>query len=550
MIITLQRYVARELFKTFALTAIGLTLTFSLCGGVMNMIQAEVLTAVQLLHILGYVLPIAMTLTLPISALFACAIVYGRLAADNEFDACKASGVNILYLLAPALTLSIATAAFTYTFTNHLLPTVAEQLEKMVRRDLQKLVYQALSTRGYLKHGGYILHADKTYLHDQEADFKTIQIQRAAFLELEDGKLMRCGTAAEARVDFTTAVEGGIPTVSASLTKIRSFDVRRNQFFDFESQPFDPMQIPQEVEVEPKWLTLPQLLDYRQHPLDLRSIRDELAQLRGLVRKAQFYKYAYDQLTGPEKVLRLSDDNISYEIRADRVYQDEAPEHLRPKLRGVTIKEIHEGGWRKHMADECSIDVDRSGFGTGPNVVLPSLRGNVVTVDSVDPSARIERTKRDLEKVILPETLPGMPEVLDDRTLLGDLSDPSVLERKLPTLQLGDRVDDARQSDRAEIFKIGQEIVGIIHSRLAFSASSLVILVLAGALGIIFRGGQLLTAFVIAFVPGLLVVVMNIMGRQLTENTGTHLIGIIVIWAGIAILAAADVVVMGKYLKR
>jgi len=548
MILTLQFYVARELFKTFALTAIGLTLTFSLCGGVLNMIQAEVLTAVQLARMLGFVLPIALTLTLPISALFACAIVYGRLAADNEFDACKASGINIHHLLAPALGLSIATAAFTYTFTNHLIPRFIERLDEMVRSDIQKVVYQALSTRGHLRYQGYVLYADQTYLYDEDADLKTIQIERAAFLEMEDGNLVRCGTADQARVDFIPTVAGGAPIVQASLSGIRSFDVQRNQFFDFASQPFDPMQIPQDIELEAKWLTLPQLLYYRENPLELHKIRDQLAKLRALVRRAQFYRYAHEQLTGPDKVLRLADGHVRYEIRAERVDQD--PDNLRPKLRRATVKETFEGGWRKHTADTCTIDVARSGFGAEPNVVIPALRENVTTIDSVDPTTLIERTNRDLEKVLLPETLPGMPDVLDEKTLLGELSDPSALEQDLPSLQLGKRVDDARESDRKEVFKLGQEIVGIIHSRLAFSTSSLVILVLAAALGTIFRGGQLLTAFVIAFVPGMLVVVMNIMGRQLTENTGTHLVGILVIWAGIAILAAADAVVVGKYLKR
>ena len=148
-------------------------------------------------------------------------------------------------------------------------------------------------------------------------------------------------------------------------------------------------------------------------------------------------------------------------------------------------------------------------------------------------------------------------EALQDPTLTDDQREKLALAirardyaEQVIGLNVGDRVDDERESDRGDVFKLGQEIAGIIHSRLAFSASSLVILVLAAALGVIFRGGQLLTAFVIAFVPGLLVVVMNIMGRQLTENTGTHLVGIVVIWAGIAILAATDVVVVGKYLKR
>src|SRR5690349_12544578 len=107
MLKTLQFYVSRELIKTFLLAAVGLTLVFSLCGGVLNMIQAEVLTVIQVAQIFGFIVPLSLTLTLPVAALFACAMVYGRLAADNEFDACRASGVNIFRLLIPAMGLSV-----------------------------------------------------------------------------------------------------------------------------------------------------------------------------------------------------------------------------------------------------------------------------------------------------------------------------------------------------------------------------------------------------------------------------------------------------------
>ncbi|HSW44147.1 MAG TPA: LptF/LptG family permease, partial [Phycisphaerae bacterium] len=188
MIGILQRYITRELAKTFVLAAIGLTLTFTLCGGVLNMVRAEVLTAVQLLRILGFVLPISLTLTLPISALFACAIVYGRLAADNEFDACRASGINIHRLLAPAIGLSLFTAAFTYTFTNHLIPLFIERLDELVRRDIQKIVYSALSNQGHLKFRDYVLYAGDTYLDEEDAETKSIIVQQAAFLQLEGEK--------------------------------------------------------------------------------------------------------------------------------------------------------------------------------------------------------------------------------------------------------------------------------------------------------------------------------------------------------------------------
>ena len=173
MIGTLQRYVTRELLKTFVLTAVGLTLTFSLSGGVLNMVQTEVLTTVQMVRMLGFILPVATTLTLPISALFACAIVYGRLAADNEFDACKSSGINIHRLLVPAMGLSLVVAAFTFTFTNYFIPKFIEQLEVLVRQDMQRILIQALGTQGYVKYRRvnelYVLYAGDRIEQDSDS---------------------------------------------------------------------------------------------------------------------------------------------------------------------------------------------------------------------------------------------------------------------------------------------------------------------------------------------------------------------------------------------
>lgn len=548
MIHTLQLYITRELIKTFALTAIGLTLVFSLCGGVFNMIKADVLTTVQLIRILLFVLPIAATLTLPVSALFACAIVYGRLAADNEIDACRASGININRLLKPALGLSVFTALFTYLFANHLIPRFIEQLDALVRGDLQKMVYQTLVNRGYGKYRDFVLYAQDIQLNEDEASgIKTIQLNNTAFLELERDTLTRCGTAKGAEFDFQTQSDEKGPAITAKLHKVRLLDIDRGQLFEDEVRPFDPMYLPTEMKVNPKWLTLPQLLYYRNHPLELPHIRDQVNGLRLLAREAQFYQYVAGQLTTGQKVLRLDGKETRYEIRAQHVRP--RPENLQPDLIGVKVTEFEGKRKRSYQAKSAKVKVIRQGASGTPALSI-TLDGQVVMTDSEAPGTKKERPKWDLDRILLPSTLPGMPGPATDDQLVGNTDDLNTRDEELPSLNLGTRLDDVRHSDRASIFAMEQNLAGLIHSRLAFSVSTLVILILAAALGIIVRGGQLLTAFAISFVPGMLVVVMNIMGRQMSGNPGTHTVGLCVIWSGIAIVALADVVVLTRFLKR
>jgi hypothetical protein len=86
--------------------------------------------------------------------------------------------------------------------------------------------------------------------------------------------------------------------------------------------------------------------------------------------------------------------------------------------------------------------------------------------------------------------------------------------------------------------------------RFAYSLCPLVLVVLGAALGVIVRGGQVLTAFGISFIPALFVLVTIIMGRQLAEQVNTAVIGLVILWAGIAVIGALNPLIIGRFMKR
>ena len=61
-------------------------------------------------------------LAVPMAVLVAALVAFGRLAADNEVTALRASGVSFLRMVVPALILSVAVAAFMIYFNNAVLP--------------------------------------------------------------------------------------------------------------------------------------------------------------------------------------------------------------------------------------------------------------------------------------------------------------------------------------------------------------------------------------------------------------------------------------------
>jgi len=106
MVFTLHRYLFREIFRIFLLASLALTLILSL-GSILRPVQEYGVGPGQVIHLMGYFLPITLTFVLPMSALFAGALVYGRFTSDNELDACRASGISILTMVYPGLTLAI-----------------------------------------------------------------------------------------------------------------------------------------------------------------------------------------------------------------------------------------------------------------------------------------------------------------------------------------------------------------------------------------------------------------------------------------------------------
>ena len=153
MVFTLHRYIFRETFKVFVLAAVALTLILSL-GSVLRPIQRYGVGPQQVVYLIGYFLPITLTFVLPMAALFATALVYGRLAADNELDACRASGVPMMTLVYPGLALAIMVAIANLILSFHVMPAFVHRAEKSFKADAKQILFRNIQRRGYYKPPG------------------------------------------------------------------------------------------------------------------------------------------------------------------------------------------------------------------------------------------------------------------------------------------------------------------------------------------------------------------------------------------------------------
>ena len=151
--VTLHSYVLRELLKTFGLALATLTVLFNMGGGVYNVLRFEGVSAGDVVGFLPILVPIVVTLTMPMAALFAATMVYGRLAADNELTACRAAGINIHRLFVSAVLLSVFVALFTLLMGSFVIPGFMRKLDDFARANLRDLVAQQLQYKGFIHRG-------------------------------------------------------------------------------------------------------------------------------------------------------------------------------------------------------------------------------------------------------------------------------------------------------------------------------------------------------------------------------------------------------------
>jgi len=540
----LHRYIFRELFKAFALTAVGLTLMFSMGGGLLNLIKIQQVSAADVAKLLLWFLPLVASFMLPIAALLSSALIYGRLAADNELDACKAGGINILRLLVACMILALVSAAGSFYLTNFMAPELIRRIDRIARRDLADFVASKLQDQGSFGSMGYVVYADHARKLSQEeirqqtgrdeANVEIVYIQGAAFVEFRGDDPARTGTAERAFLVFDKRTEP--MTLRAFLQRARLFDHSQRQFLEGVDPSFELTRLPPlDVRDRLKLFDLRELMHYRDEPAATPSMQRRLRQFREKLARAFYFKTLMESLVQPPHMVVLKADWGEYRIRARRLYPARKG---RLNLEQVTIEQIGDSR-RLYTARRASIFIE--GGLEGP-VVRVVLEDDVIRQDLEPAGAKPIRLRSGhvLRSVPAPEAAWHMAAGYSDEQIL-DLSIPLPVPKTL-------QIDRAGLAKEAVI--VGRKINAFIHSRLTLSLSTLVLVPLAAALGIILRGGQALTAFGISFVPTIAVVITIVMGRQLAEKDTTAQIGVVIMWGILLIIAVVDAIVILGAIRR
>ena len=576
MLYTLHSYIGRELGKIFAIVALALTMVLSL-GGLLQPLRENGVSATQLFQLLIYFFPMMMTFSLPVSALLSATLVYGRLSADNELIACRASGISMWSLILPGAALGMFVLVTNLLLSNWFIPGCAQRAKDLIRRDAQEIAYNKLKTYHQFNWNRVVLSAENV-----EEDGKGgMLLTGVSFTQLgvtkNDPPMDKITIAETTELEFDTA--RGV--VMVKPRKAVSMLWAGGEPAHVEELPLS-WPIPQLTRDDVSFRTYGELVAMLRSP-DLHSrVKGPLILCRRWLAQQALCEDIRASLAAPPH---------SYAMKYEGKPDDPAvlcdAQIWTDQVRTINANDDPAGGLVLGSGDAGA---------RGKPAVPWTTPGVVITLrpasDSPDATCiRYRAGKADVRVVLRDEQLAPLVAVTfltDYRRNVEPISadpfrpvasagtqpndeahNPSrvMTERLIPVRRLTDKVaglslaevekavpvnQDVRRGLELGIGWVRRNVVAELHSRAAFSVAGLVLVLLGAALGVLFRSGHALVAFGVAAVPAMFAITLVILGNQIATSDRSVLqpFGLWFIWSGNAVTVGLNVWVYSRMLKH
>lgn len=540
----LQRYIGRELLVVVVLAAGILTGLLALCG-VLKPLRQHAISTTEMVEILLLLFPVFLAFTLPFAVMLSCCWVYGRLADDNELNACSSSGINIQRLLIVPLLLGLLCLGLNFWLANWVIPNWAlARVEGMLARHGRDIVYRKLRRQGSVR-------LDRTQIGRQcviHAD--TIDGDRNVLKGIgvvvygKAGQIEQIITAQSADVHFfSSAKDGGLPD-SIAVVPRKATIVELPEYHTYKaSRLVFRGRIGGGIRQHFNSMSLGELQAISGDPELYHSMRDLAEKARRvfitsrLVEKfqQQLDQQGYFELRNPENVYRFRGQI------GQAVFNAQGASGF---LKQAVIDEYDTTGSQQQRVflnvDSLSLELFEL---PGSEQLTASivLRNAHIRPHATGEVEVLERTRYSISDLAVP------PEIIEQgRTLsLGAIKKANLADTGPHLLKkLGGDIAGLQRT-------LNKEIALEIHSRLAIAASCPVLALLGALLGSIFRKGQFLVAVGLSLGPAVISLLFVIMGKRMVDtaafSTGA---AVSVAWTGLILLSLINMVLFVRVLKR
>ncbi len=560
MLKTLQLYLGRDLAKVTGLALVAFTLVMTVFA-IIEPLRKRGLSGEQVFALFLFTLPTMVSLTLPIAALFAATIVYGRFSQDNELLASHASGIASIGLLKPALLLGGLVTIVSLLMSYYVAPKMVKLAQTAIKASIQDYIYSDFKTEGYmlLEHK-YLLSADEARPADGTLLGVTmIDISKLRMASQGDGTEqldnVRLAVASEARLDFKE-VDGEVfvtPTfkdLGGNWSGYESPGHEETLFWPIE-QP-----IPNPVIEKPAWYGWDKLHRAMVNPLENETIREDFEKIKRKIGYAWLAREitktikageVYDKLGSPKKTCRIQASSAVALPNGITKLESAKPDSdgdIQPQR--VSVQITSDDQRRNYTADWAQIVPEW----------FPMKKASVVTIELF---GNVMVDVRELGETSTTQTsdAPAQQGSRKSREKVGGLNiPPHILQRasRVTWAQIETNVenltsdpavqDSAKKLKTVIIPKILRKVLAEIHSRFAYGISCFLLVSMGAAMGLLFKGGQIMSAFTLSVIPASLVIVLVLMGKNIVSNVDTpQVIGMAAIWIGVIALLVADILI-------
>ncbi len=550
---TIHRYILWQMLKSLAIALPAMTALVTLAGGVFSIIRYPGVGPAEVSVLLPLLTPLVLTFTLPLATLLSATLIYGRMAADNEFTACSAAGMNVHRLFRAAVLVSVVVALVTTVFINYVLPGLYGQIRTYVSTNFRGIAEKSLNTKGHVA-----LRRDAVQFYLTGANVQTefardalqrnnwdpnlgyLKVDEPLFIHLSgEGELQQLISAEMGWVVFDTQREPmQIEALVTDAVVLAPPDRRARQA----SQVIGPYAFELPLPPNISFFDLTRLLEIYRAPWTFTPVADAIQQLVD------------------RRVVEAVADGV--EDRLDAGVPLRASDGATLELNYTAVERTGAVTWRLNEVRLSTARDDplRPTQWTAPAGVLEGFIDQTAAPGSDRFLFRLA-LERDAETPVVASN-PGSAAFEGSREQQRALFEPlrsaaltaSALTDVSPEAVLQDAVAAGDSEQQAALVAlvddVRREAASLVHFRFGFAASVLVTAPLAAALGMLFRGGRTLTAFALASIPVFLTVTLLVAGRQTAEKAGTELLGAGIIWGGLLFLLATTVTFVRVGIRR
>jgi len=545
MVFTLHRYIFRDLIKTFFLATLVLSVVLGL-GTMLKPLREYSVDIRQVPELLFCTFPMTLTMVIPIAALLSATINYGRLAVDNEINACRSSGIGLMTLIYPAVALALLVGMATLLLAFHVIPRFAQRFENIFTSDVESILYRNIEKQGNLGDllSGFRIHADRAVPEEH-------CLKGVAIVELGKGKqIERIITARELSVDLKSQQDDG-----RILLRLKDWTVVEGESAASMGDYTFAIPMPAFFRDDIKFKDLDALKAIRADMTLFREIRQQLDTVRGQVLLEWFFQYCDRQLKEkgvveleqPDRKIRLYAGGCQYGPHSRKTGKTALGRQ------SAALTPIGNAPLEVKTYPPASNTPERFYQAPSGRLLLEpqfASEGAVLSLEKVawhpaGDSHQYYLGTYDFSRIQVPDSLEQKAQALD----LGQILQPSAPAELFPGGS--ESLTRLVQRLQEECRRLHVEIEIEIQTRLAFGVSCVALVLLGTALGIVFRSGHLLTAFGVSFIPAAFCLITIFTGKHLAEKSDMPLeLGILFLWSGILIVALLNLFIYRSLLKR